>query len=306
MGMSVPPIEQSFFNPNSNAETVMEVAKIIQKVNHFSGGEVDIDVSDAVDIAMYAELEPTFWNSKLDPWEKCILIIRLLDKYFFYVYSLEKDLGHLVCGDSSPPTLSPTTATPTLGQSTNSPSPIPTASQTFIVPTSAKIIVVFHDSSKTRVLLEGVERTLQADDEQCLAALENTFEALLQSAKYTTDVIIPSITQNTTTVETTVVLAVSIDVECNLSSQGCALRAVEEVLAAIEDSFSSGAFDNALATNLNGLTCPELTGLTYQSVDSTVCKEPDLCSGPDDTTSCVVGTYHVALSFKFCLSSSSH
>ena len=290
MGMSVPPIEQSFFNPNSNAETVMEVAKIIQKVNYFSGGEVDIDVSDAVDIAMYAELEPTFWNSKLDPWEKCIQIIRLLDKYFFYVYALEKDLGHLVCGDSSPPTLSPTTATPTLGQSTNAPSPIPTASPTFIVPTSAIFIVVFE--SKARVL-EGVERTLQDDDAQCSAALENTFEyLLLQSTNYTTDVTIPSITQNTTTGETTVVIAASIDVGCDLSSQGCALTAVEEVSAAIEDSFSSGAFDAALATNLNNLTCPELTGLTYQSVDTIVCEEPDLCSGPDDITSCgQVGTY---------------
>jgi hypothetical protein len=149
----------------------------------------------------------------------------------------------------------------------------------------------------------GVEMTLKFDYSQCTAAVEKKFEDLLKSLQYTTDVTIPSITRDTTTVETTVVLAVSIDVGCNQSSQGCALKAVEEVLAAIEDSFSSGAFDAALATNLNG-SCPELTGLTYQSVDTIVCEEPDLCSGPDDITSCgQVGTYLpclFALSLKFC------
>ena len=264
---------------------------------------MDIDVSDAVDIAMYAELEPTFWNSKLDPWEKCILIIRLLDKYFFYVYALEKDLGHLVCGDSSPPTLSPAIATPTLGQSTNAPSLIPTASSTFIVPISAKVTIVLQDSSNTREL-EGVGRTLQDDDEQCSAALEKTLEDLLKSRKYTTDVTIPSITQDTTTGEITVVLAASIDVRCKSSK--CASKAEAAVSEAIEDSFSSGAFDAALATNLEGLTCPELTGLTLESVDSITCAKPNDCLGLDDNTSCGVGTYHVASSFKFCSSSSSH
>ena len=71
------------------------------------------------------------------------------------------------------------------------------------------------------------------------------------------------------------------------------------------------AFDAALATNLEGLTCPELTGLTLESIIADpVCADPNDCSGPNDITSCGAGTYHVCFVFKvlfiFIISQISH
>ena len=211
--------------------------------------------------------------------------------YLSYGFGMDTDTEMIldyVCGkeqEDDPTTVAPSPI-PTMDR-------IPTVSPTFIVPTWAKVVVTLQDGSKARVL-EGVERTLQGDDAQCLAALKKTFEDLLLPTTDATDVTIASITQDELTGETIVVLTTSVDVGCKSAS--CASTAEAAVSAAIEDSFSSGAFDAALATNLNGLSCPELTGLTYQSVDSTACADPNEC---DENNPCVGAGTSMFICFVF-------
>ena len=171
----------------------------------------------------------------------------------------------------------------------------PTSSPTFVSTISVNVIVVLQDNTNTRVLREGVERKLLEVNEQCTAALENTFKDLLSTTD-ATDVTIASITQDAATGETIVVLTTSVDTSTSEAA----------VSEAIEGAFSSGAFDAALATNLEGLNCPELAGLTYQSVDIIACAEPNLCSGLNDTTSCVTGTYLIPYVTFASLCSSSY
>ena len=170
----------------------------------------------------------------------------------------------------------------------------PTSSPTFVSTISVTVIVVLQDNTNTRVLREGVERKLQEVNEQCTAALENTFKDLLSTTD-ATNVAIASITQNEATGETIVVLTTTIP-----STSEAA------VLDSIEGAFSSGTFDAALAANLDALNCPELVGLTYQSVDTIACTEPNLCSGLNDTTSCGTGTYLIPYVTFASLCSSSY